>query len=153
MTVREAFHPTKLIDGAAIGAANLMTRKRFLRNAGTVALGATMGAAFFGRVDSAWATGTCYSIGNGPCGPSPLCSGNCNGAGECGSFCRRQYGMYNCPCNQVGNCWTECCTCDTSWAGVWSCCDCCGSGGGGNSCGCGTACICRKLVASCPGNC
>lgn len=142
--------PGAVADGVVASAARAMTRKRFLRNSGTVALTLAFGGAFLGKTDRAWATGTCYSIGSGPCGPSPLCTSNCNGAGECGSFCRRQYNNFNCPCGlSTANCWTEHCACGASWAGLYSCCDCCGSGGGGSACGCGTACICRKIIGSC----
>jgi hypothetical protein len=145
--------PVKMADNLVASSAAVITRRRLLRNAGTVALGTALGFGFLGRVDKAWAVGTCYCpYGQGPCGPSPLCTSNCNGAGECGSFCRRSYNKFNCPCNTTppyDNCWTEYCNCGTCWAGTYRCCDCCGSGGGGMACGCGTACICRSVIGSC----
>lgn len=145
--------PGRLADDVVRGMAATLTRRRLLRRTGTAALALTMGGAFLGKAERAWAIGTCYGLGNGPCGPSPLCSGTCSSDGRCHLCYRRKYATYTCDTTgTVANCWTEYCNCGTSWPGTWSCCDCCCPSGGGSACsGCGStsACICRKLVGSC----
>lgn len=144
--------PGAVADRMVAGAAQAITRKRLLRNAGTAALGVALGAGYFGRADRSWALGAFDCYGNhGPCGPSPLCPfGVCNGAGECGAYHRRPHNKFTCDqSGTVANCWAEHCECGATWAGTYNCCDCCGASGGGSGCGCGTACICRKVIGSC----
>lgn len=143
-TIRRAItFPDRVAAGAAVG----LTRRRFLRTAGGTALGVSLGSAyFFSRSGVADAVGSCSTH---PCGPSPLCSGTCNGY-LCWSCYRRPYNGSVCASPQTANCWTETCSSGT-WAGTWNCCDCCCPNQGGNSCsGCPNStyrkCICRKKI-------
>lgn len=151
----------QVLDGFVIRTASAFTRRQFLRNAGTVALGAALSAALIGTEFSgvALATGTCAS----PCGPSPLCDGaNCNGSGQCGTGtpnCQnRPYNSGN--CGSGNNCWTEpyCPGCAQNH-GSFRCCDCCcpnapQSGGSCTGCSGGSTkwkCICRSHTClTCP---
>lgn len=141
--------PTAVADRVALTLARTITRRRLLRNAGGAALALSLGGAFLGKPDVARASYGCYDP-NGPCGPSPICNGlNCSG-GECGSgMTRRTHDNFDCS-GASNNCWSTHCECGSTWAGLWSCCDCCASNGGGNHCGsCGYACICRSVIGSC----
>lgn len=143
--------PGTVADRVVIKAATTITRRKFLRNTGATALGVALGAAYFTRVEPAWAI-DCYG-NHGPCGPSPLCPfGVCSSAGKCNVYWRRVHDTFTCDrSGTVSNCWAEHCECGATWAGTWNCCDCCGAQGGGSTCtgGCGTACICRTVVGPC----
>ena len=134
-------------DQLVVRAATGITRRRFLRNAGSAALGISLGSAYFlSRTRVADAFGSCSTH---PCGPSPLCVGTCNGY-LCWSCYRRPYEGSTCASPTTPNCWTETCTSGT-WQGKWNCCDCCCPNQGGNSCsGCPNStyrkCICRKKI-------
>lgn len=143
-------------DRLVTKAAVTITRRRLLRNAGSAALGFTFGAAFFfSHTQVASAYGSCST---GPCGPSPLCSGTCNGY-LCNSCRRRPWELDYCASPDTPNCWSE--HCDTgNWIGTWNCCDCCcrdedAPGGGlcSNNSWCPNAtwgpvrkCVCRALI-------
>ncbi len=145
--------PVEATDALVRGMAAAITRRRFLRRTGTTALSIALGGVLLGKEERAWAIGTCYGLGNGPCGPSPLCQGTCSANGLCYQCYRRKYATYTCDTTAtVQNCWTEHCECGSNWAGTYSCCDCCCPNGGGSGCsGCGSrsACICRHLTGSC----
>jgi hypothetical protein len=149
----------------AATAAKAITRRRALRNAGTVALGAALTTAYFGtRPETVRAA--CHW--ENMCGPSPIC-----GSFRCQGYpyeykCKpstttkwQKYGTAQCSGDAgVDNCWQVC------YAGtlVW-CCDCCAKNAGCTSCpepgrrcartcsGCGssgwTTCICLRGVRSC----
>jgi hypothetical protein len=136
-------------DRLVASSARSVTRRRFLRNAGGAALGASLGVAYLSRSGPALAFGTA----DNPCGPSPLCvytkcSGtpsNCNSSPP-GNCSRRHYNDSSYPCTTEYNCWNE--DYRSVGKGWWRCCDCCCDGVGGPNCsGCsGQPCICRSLI-------
>jgi hypothetical protein len=139
--------PDRLSSIVVTRAATAVTRRRLLRNAGGAALSIALGGAFLARPQAAWAYG-CYDAA-GPCGPSPLCYYTTCSGGQCaGNKTKRSHNLYNCSGSNA-NCWSEYCECGATWAGRYNCCDCCGPGGGGPNCGCGTTCICRSVIGSC----
>jgi hypothetical protein len=131
--------PERLVESSARG----LTRRRVLRNAGGIGLGAAVATAFLGR-NAKLAHACDYS---GPCGPSPLCGTfRCNGY-RCdtnyASWARWESGPAPCLGNSgVNNCWEE---------SGYRCCDCCAYNPGCQhtpcvylSCGHNTwQCICR----------
>lgn len=124
-------HINALSDRMAVRAAHAVSRRRFLRNTGSGALGLALGAALAGTREAgvAFAHGT----SSHPCGPSPIASssycpgGNCNAPSACG---RRAYSTYT--CSGSSNCWSE--DYRSSGKGLWNCCDICIPGGTGSSC-------------------
>lgn len=139
-------HGAAIADRAVARAAGVVTRQRFLRNTAGAALGIGLAGVLVPRADAA--AYDCYGS-HGPCGPSPLCYYTTCSGGQCsGNKTKRSYNTYNCS-GSSANCWSEHCECGATWAGTWLCCDCCGPGGGGPSCGCGTACICRSVIGPC----
>lgn len=134
--------PERLVHGAARG----MTRRRLLRRAGSVALGAAVTTAYLGRGGSEVAV-ACTNPS--PCFGAPLCGGHrCNGylcrsgRADTNYMC---YAAYRCCGNAgVDNCWehtqtrTRCCDCCALNAG-------CTTGGRCSGCGGGVwhACICK----------
>ncbi len=122
--------PEAIVDRAARG----LTRRRMLRNAGGLALGAAMTTAYVGtRPDIAEAC-TFSDI----CGPAPLC-----GPGRCSDwycvvsaetrYAKYQQGDAPCADSSVTNCWPVC-----SPGGYrYLCCDCCAKN---PSCTAGAAC-------------
>ncbi len=130
-------------DRLAARAATTVTRRRFLRNAGALALATSMSATLGGRVTPAIATGTASH----PCGPSPLCpSAACGQYGNCdtaGTPRKRVYNTNDCaPDSGVSNCWVE----DYTASGhrKWRCCDCCAYNGAGARCD-----VCDNVKYSC----
>jgi hypothetical protein len=141
--IREA--PERLVTRAAIG----ITRRRFIRRGGEVALGAAMAGAFLDRLASpAFAAERhCFGHDNincglpndpnqceqGPCGPSPPCGDNhCRNDGECADYQQpdhhtrnRAYKGDDCAgavTDDMTNCW---CSCLGGGNGMHRCCDCC----------------------------
>jgi len=134
---------TQMTDGLVLATARAFTRRRLLRNAGAVALGAAFTTTL---TRDAWAHGSHGS----PCGPSPICpDAACNSTFNCNTADtarRRNYNTFDCGTDTASNCWTE----DYTGCGgyKWKCCDCCAYHGTGNVCsGCTNtkrACICRS---------
>jgi hypothetical protein len=142
--------PDTLVASAAQG----LTRRRLFRNAGGLALGASVATAYLGtRPDVAQAC-TYSSV----CGPSPLCGGfRCRDLYP--SHCQagradtrwRKYNTYTCGTDSDINCWRVCVS-----GRKWECCDCAGlnTGGCGSTVsGCGSSgwrsCICHAVIGSC----
>ncbi len=96
--------PTAVADRVVLTSARLVTRRRFLRNAGAVALSMTLGGRYF--VASAFGQPSeCYDIqgayacydSHGPCGPSPICpTGTCSSNGLCYNYYRRPHNKFSC---------------------------------------------------------
>jgi hypothetical protein len=130
--------PERVVARTATG----ITRRRLLRRAGGVALGAALAAAYLDKVatDPAFAV-TCFGHGDihcglacktEPCGPSPKCGDNhCHANGQCmqndvgGSHTKgRTYEGGECTAlpdvDYRGNCWCNC-----SGGKMRRCCDCC----------------------------
>jgi hypothetical protein len=139
-------------ESVAAATARLVSRRRLLRNAGTVALGTAMTTAYFGMRPEVAQACTFSSV----CGPSPLCGpSRCSGYSCVPSTTTKwmKYGLYQCGTNANDNCWSVCRN-----NILWYCCDCCAKNAGcttnAQPCtGCGstgwTSCICRAQVRSC----
>jgi hypothetical protein len=140
-------------------AAKAITRRRALRNAGTVALGAALTTAYFGtRPETTKAACTFSNI----CGPSPICgSTRCQSPHPNEYKCKPStttkwsvYAQHKCSGDAgVKNCWSIC-----HLTSLWYCCDCCAKNAGCTTnaqvcSGCGssgwTTCICYDFVANC----
>jgi hypothetical protein len=146
-------------ESLAAATARVMTRRRLLRNAGGVALGAALTTAYLGTRPEAKAACTTSSV----CGPSPLCgSFRCDGY-HCDVIANEtlwaKWGPGEQPCSVdsgVDNCWDVC-----SPAGKeHRCCDCCAKDPGcttGAACTHNTLCpsgnwrkcICRAQIGNC----
>lgn len=141
---------TRFADRVTETAARQVTRRRLLRNAGGVALGTTMTAAYFG-LNAKPAAACDYSS---VCGPSPLCppthcSGyNCNTGVSTVKW--QKYAQGVCGTSGDQNCWSTCRN-----GNLWYCCDCCRQNAScGSTCtGCGSSgwktCICHDIIGSC----
>lgn len=136
MTLGTLLSPDRLVRASATG----LTRRRMFRNAGGMALGATVLAGTLGRVEDADA---CTNHPAGPCDGAPIC-----GADRCDSGENYQCDYHEAgtdkstyfygQCNEspgLHNCWDE--------SGA-RCCDCCAHNPG---CTAGPACA---SVGLCP---
>jgi hypothetical protein len=154
----------KLLAGAdhlVSATARIITRRRFMRNAGAAAFGGALATA----TGATWPLKANAGIypGNHVCGPSQYCPSNrCDGF-HCHQTNRTSYrpygGSYCSGTSGVTNCWTSPCV----RGGKYMCCDCCmddypgpdvyGNPSGRCS-GCPSSaawykCICHSKVASC----
>lgn len=147
-------------DELVARAAVTVTRRRFLRNAGTAALGVALSTALVGTQFFGNARANTVHRPSNPCGPSPKCnSSNCTNDGQCRDGldhnCRcRPYAAGTCePCPvgsfPSGQCWVE--NYCGSGNGRWRCCDCCCPNATGDPCtSCSSPrqkCICRIRLA------
>lgn len=125
---------TTAVDRGVRRAASLMTRRRFLRNVGTTALGMALSVALAGTHFAGRSFANTVNRPSDPCGPSPKCRQvNCQNNGQCktgtNDNCRcRPYAGGTCEgCGYAafpsGQCWVEN-YCGTG-QGKWRCCDCC----------------------------
>lgn len=168
MTQRIRGAPQRLVALTATG----ITRRRLVRRAGEVALGAAMAGAFLDRVatDPSYAL-TCWGQ-NGcgseckreDCGPSPPCGDNhCRDDGECANYQEprhhtrnRYYGDDQCR-GEVQNDFSVNCWCNCFSGNVHRCCDCCQENDTGDwrrchNCGVNNEnwyrCFCRKRLCT-----
>lgn len=154
--------PLDRIDNFVASSARALTRRRFMRNSGGVALGAALATSLGPRTWMSRASHYPYPQ-NHVCGPSPYCNHQtrCEGY-RCHQTNRtsyRPYGGSRCSGTAgVENCWTICFHGD-----LFYCCDCCvddypGANVYGNHpgfcSGCPSSqtwyrCICHQRVRSC----
>jgi hypothetical protein len=142
-------------DRVVAKSAHALTRRRFLRNAGNAALGATLAATYLGTRPELAEACTFSNF----CGPSPICGGfRCTGSVH--QLCNtsrsdtkwRKHDQFVCGTAADINCWYSPCS-----GGVkYQCCDCAGNDTGGcgfitSGCGSGTwrSCICQSAALSC----
>ena len=151
---------TKVADRLVVASARGLTRRRLFRNAGGVALGATVATAYIGTGSSS-ANHCSASSYAGPCGPAPLCaSSRCSGSGwTCSAAAGSTYAKWQsgtAPCDHPDGSLYQNCWCHGS--GDIFCCDCCVYHPGcrdyrcvGTWCGADDwKCICRGTRAACP---